>query len=497
MAEGARPKRPLSCCVLTRAGYPHLWITLVDHPHVENVRAEGSLVGEAEELWRQTLITARERIGSPGALAWVEGTKAIDLEGDTIVLAAPSAFAKEWFEKRYSPLLVDVLSETAGRHIGLRVTVDITDPTADDFDEDDDDVAPTNALPAKPPPAQLNPRYLFETFVIGPSNRFAHAAAQAVAEQPARSYNPLFIYGGAGLGKTHLLHAIGHEVHRLYPHAQIRYVSSEQFMNEFIMGVREEKMPAFRRRYREADVLLIDDIQFLARGEQTQEEFFHTFNALHNDGRQIVITSDRAPAEIPTLEDRLRTRFEWGLITDVQPPDLETRVAILQKKAAADNIVVATDVLAFIATGVRNNIRELEGRLVRVVSYASLSSQPVSMELAQEALKPLLPKEGPVDIPASLIIKECANYFSIGRDDLLGQSRSRPLVAARQIAMYLCRDLTPLSLPKIGDAFGGRDHTTVMHGVAKIQKLMGERREVYAQVQELTERVRDAAMTRV
>jgi chromosomal replication initiator protein len=347
-----------------------------------------------------------------------------------------------------------------------------------------------NAKQASPAPT-LNPRYLFETFVTGPSNRFAHAAAQAVAEQPARSYNPLFIYGGAGLGKTHLLHAIGHEVHRLYPHALVRYVSSEQFMNEFILGVREDKMPLFRRRYREADVLLVDDIQFMARGEQTQEEFFHTFNALHNDGRQIVITSDRAPNEIPTLEDRLRTRFEWGLITDVQPPDLETRVAILQKKAAAEGFNVPNDVLAFIATRVQNNIRELEGRLIRVVACANLSSQQVTMELAQEVLKPLLPRDGIDEIPAGVIISECALYFGITRDELIGGNRSRPLVAARQVAMYLCRELTPLSLPKIGDAFGGRDHTTIMHGVGKITELMGERRQVYAQVQELTGRIRN------
>ena len=436
------------------------------------------MVDEAQELWGRTLATVRERI-MPGARAWVDSTRPVRFHDDTIELAAPSAFAKEWLENRYAHTITEALRETAGRDVRLKVTVDrmpLEDIVADIEQRH-----------------HRNPRYLFETFVTGPSNRFAHAAAQAVAEQPARSYNPLFIYGGAGLGKTHLLHAIGHEVHRLYPHATIRYVSSEQFMNEFILGVREEKMPIFRRRYREADVLLVDDIQFLSRGEQTQEEFFHTFNALHNDGRQIVISSDRAPAEIPTLEDRLRTRFEWGLITDVQPPDLETRVAILQKKAGAEGLRISNDVLAFIATRVQNNIRELEGRLIRVVSYASLSNLPVTLELAQEVLRPLLPRDGSDEIPADVIIAECAAYFSIARNELLGPGRSRPLVAARQVAMYLCRELTPLSLPKIGDAFGGRDHTTVMHADSKIRTLMGERRQVYSQVQELTERIRNKA----
>jgi chromosomal replication initiator protein len=440
---------------------------------------------EAEELWGRTLASVRDRV-SPSARVWVDSTRPVRFSENTMVLAAPSAFAKEWLESRYAGTLTEALRATAGREIHLKVMVDA-------IPQDEEISPPTTPVhehaAAAPAPA-LNQRYLFETFVIGPSNRFAHAAAQAVAEQPARSYNPLFIYGGAGLGKTHLLHAIGHEVHRLYPHATVRYVSSEQFMNEFIMGVREEKMPMFRRRYREADVLLIDDIQFMSRGEQTQEEFFHTFNALYNDGRQIVITSDRAPAEIATLEDRLRTRFEWGLITDVQPPDLETRVAILQKKAAAEGMQVPNDVLAFIATRVQNNIRELEGRLIRVVAAASLSSLPVTLELAQEVLRPLLPQEGSCEIPAEAIIAECVQYFGIAREELLGPGRSRPLVAARQVAMYLCRELTPLSLPKIGDAFGGRDHTTVLHADSKIRGLMGERRHVYSQVQELTERIR-------
>ncbi len=456
----------------------------------------------AEELWGRTIATVRDRFGSSGH-AWVEGARPLTLSEDTLVVATPTAFHKEWLEKRYSTVLSEALSSTIGRPVSLKVTVDPEHAPTTPV-EIPVEPAPRRSLApepggrrAAPQEPALNPRYQFETFVTGPSNRFAHAAAQAVAEQPARSYNPLFIYGGAGLGKTHLVHAIGHEVRRLFPQAAVRYVSSEQFMNEFILGVREEKMPLFRRRYREADVLLVDDIQFLARGEQTQEEFFHTFNALHNDGRQIVITSDRAPAEIPTLEERLRTRFEWGLITDVQPPDLETRVAILQMKAQAEGFLVPDDVLAFIATRVQNNIRELEGRLIRVVSFASLSGQPVTTDLAQEVLRPLLPSEETDDVPADLIISVCADFFGVDRRDLLGQSRSRPLVQARQVAMYLCRELTPLSLPKIGAAFGDRDHTTVMHANSKIRKLMGERHHVYAQVQELTARIRAKAGARL
>jgi chromosomal replication initiator protein len=451
---------------------------------------------DAEDLWARTLARIRDRLPSPGAKPWIEGTRALRLSEHVIVLAAPSAFAKEWLESRYGSLLREALRAEAHRPLSLHVTIDPERRPREQAEEPDAPPAPLGS-PVAPVAPALSSKYTFESFVIGPSNRFAQAAALAVAEQPARSYNPLFVYGPAGLGKTHLLHAIGHEVRRLYPHAIVRYVSSEQFMNEFIQGVREERMPAFRRRYREADVLLIDDIQFLARGEQTQEEFFHTFNALHNDGRQIVISSDRAPAQIAPLEDRLRTRFEWGLIADVQPPDLETRVAILQKKAALEGFEVPAEVLELIATRVQNNIRELEGRLTRVVSFASLSGEPVTLALAHEVLRPLLPNDTSHDVAVGAIIAETSAYFGISREDLLGPSRSRPLVLARQVAMYLCRELTPLSLPKIGEAFGGRDHTTVMHADAKIRTLMGERRAVYAQVQELTAQIRHRGTTGV
>ena len=332
--------------------------------------------------------------------------------------------------------------------------------------------------------------------MIGSSNRFAHAAAVAVAEAPAKSYNPLFIYGGAGLGKTHLLHAIGHYTGNLYPQTRIRYVSSEQFTNEFINGIRDDRAGAFQRRYRDNDILLIDDIQFLEGKERTQEEFFHTFNALHNADKQIVISSDRPPKQIATLEDRLRSRFEWGLITDVQPPDLETRIAILRKKSGADGLSVPDDVLSFIASKVQSNIRELEGALIRVTAFSSLNGSPIDLALAEIVLKDLFPDEGRHEVSVPIIMAETATYFGLTIEDLTGSNRSRLLVTARQMAMYLTRELTDLSLPKIGQAFGGRDHTTVMHATQKIRGLMRERRSIYNQVQELTNRVRCAPSSR-
>ncbi|MDA8372601.1 MAG: chromosomal replication initiator protein DnaA [Nocardiopsaceae bacterium] len=339
-------------------------------------------------------------------------------------------------------------------------------------------------------PARLNPKYTFETFVIGASNRFAHAAAVAVAEAPAKAYNPLFIYGGSGLGKTHLLHAIGHYAQRLYDGARVRYVSSEEFTNEFINSIRDGKADGFRRRYRDIDVLLVDDIQFLENKEQTQEEFFHTFNTLHNSNKQIVISSDRPPKQLVTLEDRLRNRFEWGLITDVQPPELETRIAILRKKAAQEGLAAPPEVLEFIASKISTNIRELEGALIRVTAFASLNRQSVDLHLTGIVLKDLIPDDAGPEITASAIMAQTASYFGLSTEDLCGTSRSRVLVTARQIAMYLCRELTDLSLPKIGQQFGGRDHTTVMHADRKIRSLMAERRSIYNQVTELTNRIK-------
>ena len=344
--------------------------------------------------------------------------------------------------------------------------------------------------------SRLNPKYTFETFVIGGSNRFAHAAAIAVAENPGKSYNPLTIYGDSGLGKTHLLHALGHYVRNYFDRVRVRYVSTEELTNDFINAISQNKGADFRRRYRDVDVLLIDDIQFLEGKEQTQEEFFHTFNTLHNAQKQIVMTSDRPPKLLENLEPRLRSRFGWGLITDVQPPDLETRIAILRKKAAQERLVAGPEVLEFIASRIQTNIRELEGALIRVTAFASLNRQQVDLALAEIVLKDLIPEGGEAQITTGMIMAQTASYFDITIDDLCGQSRTHVLVTARQIAMYLCRELTDLSLPKIGQQFGGRDHTTVMHADRKIRTLMAERRSVFNQVTELTNRIKQQASGR-
>jgi chromosomal replication initiator protein len=339
---------------------------------------------------------------------------------------------------------------------------------------------------------RLNPKYTFETFVIGSSNRFAHAAAVAVAESPAKAYNPLFVYGGSGLGKTHLLHAIGHYATALGTARSVRYVSTEEFTNDFINSLRDDKTSAFQRRYRDVDILLIDDIQFLESRERTQEEFFHTFNTLHNGTKQIVITSDRSPKQLSTLEDRLRTRFEWGLLADIQPPDLETRIAILQKKAAQERLLAPPDVLEFIASRISASIRELEGALIRVTAFASLNRSVVDLALAEEVLRDFIPDGPGPELTADQIMESTSEYFGVSMDDLRGQSRSRVLVNARQVAMYLCRELTDLSLPRIGQAFGGRDHTTVMHADRKIRQQMAERRSLFNQIAELTNRIKQA-----
>jgi len=439
---------------------------------------------DAAAIWTACL----ESLDGAGSThkAWLAQIRPVVVVGDTLVLAVPDEFVKEWIEQRYAPTVTTALERVTGRALDIRVTVGPLEDTGDE-----EPASPVAApRPAAADRPQLTPKYTFERFVIGSSNRFAHAAAVAVAEAPAKSYNPLFIYGGAGLGKTHLLHAIGHYTGNLYPQARIRYVSSEQFTNEFINAIRDDRTGAFQRRYRDNDVLLIDDIQFLEGKERTQEEFFHTFNALHNADRQIVISSDRPPKQIATLEDRLRSRFEWGLITDIQPPDLETRIAILRKKSGADGLSVPDDVLSFIASKVQSNIRELEGALIRVTAFASLNGSPIDLALAEIVLKDLFPDEGRREVSVPIIMAETATYFGLTIEDLTGSNRSRLLVTARQMAMYLTRELTDLSLPKIGQAFGGRDHTTVMHATQKIRGLMRERRSIYNQVQELTNRVK-------
>ena len=338
--------------------------------------------------------------------------------------------------------------------------------------------------------SRLNPRYTFETFVIGSSNRFAHAAANAVAEAPAKAYNPLFIYGDSGLGKTHLLHAIGHYAQRLYSGIRVRYVNSEEFTNDFINSIRDDEGASFKHLYRNVDVLLLDDIQFLADKERTVEEFFHTFNTLYNNNKQVVITSDLPPKQLSGFEKRLRSRFEWGLITDIQPPDLETRIAILRKKATAENFSCPDDVLEYIASKISTNIRELEGALIRVTAYASLNKQEVDLQLAEQVMRDLISDDNAQEITADQIIDATAEYYNFTVDDLMSKSRNRTLVTARQIAMYLLRELTEMSLPKIGQALGGRDHTTVIYAERKIRELMAERRAVFNQVTELTNKIK-------
>jgi chromosomal replication initiator protein len=456
-------------------------------------------------LW--ALVVEAMAAESPQHRAFLALTKPLGLlqgeGGATLLLNTPNQFAKDFLELRVKSALNEILTNQLGQKINIAVTVDenleVDEPRDDLLDESTPDLQPKSGtgrdLGSKLPQeqSQLNPRYVFETFVIGASNRFAHAAAVAVAEAPAKAYNPLFIYGESGLGKTHLLHAIGAYAKELYGSVRVRYVSSEEFTNDFINSIRDDKASVFQRRYRDLDVLLVDDIQFLENKERTQEEFFHTFNTLYNANKQIVISSDRPPKQLTTLEDRLRSRFEWGLITDIQPPELETRIAILRKKAAQDKLNAPDDVLEYIASKISSNIRELEGALIRVTAFASLNRQPVDMGLAEIVLKDLIPDQAGPEITSSTIMAQTASYFSLTLEDLCGTSRSRVLVNARQIAMYLCRELTELSLPKIGQTFGGRDHTTVMHADRKIRQLMAERRSIYNQVTELTTRIRAQA----
>jgi chromosomal replication initiator protein len=455
------------------------------------------------DVWAAAISSLDAEGLGPQQRAFLQLTKPIGLVEDTALIAAPNQFTKDVLETRMRGLICDALSRELKRDLRIAVTVDSSLAQAVELN-DDNETATNAGLPApritdnpsafdatsmntspRGEASRLNPKYQFDSFVIGSSNRFAHAAASAVAELPGRAYNPLFIYGESGLGKTHLLHAIGHYTRTLHPGTRVRYVSSEEFTNDFINSIRDDKASVFKSRYREVDVLLIDDIQFLSGKVQTQEEFFHTFNTLHNANKQIVVTSDLPPKQLPDFEERMRSRFEWGLMTDVQPPDLETRIAILRKKSAQDRLTVPADVLEFIASKISSNIRELEGALIRVMAFASLNRQVVDMDIASVVLKDLV-VERSQQITSSHIMQQTSSYFAVTMADLCGASRSRVLVTARQIAMYLCRELTDLSLPKIGQQFGNRDHTTVMHADRKIRTLMAERRSVYNQVTELT-----------
>jgi chromosomal replication initiator protein len=445
----------------------------------------------AQDIWRVAADDLRSRLSEGNFVAWFGSATAHSIEGSAFVLAVPNPFTRDWIQNRYIKDLREAVSQAAGRPLSIALTTDesltVKEAEAPAFE-------PVPLISHEPvrEVSRFHPKYTFDSFVIGSSNRFAHAAALAVAEAPAEAYNPLFIYGEAGLGKTHLLHAIGHYANHFMPDSTVRYVSSEQFMNDFIQALQTRSIPDFHRRYRVADLLLVDDIQFLEGKERTQEEFFHTFNALHPKS-QIVLTSDRPPKKIPTLEERLRTRFEWGLITDIQPPDLETRLAILQKKAATERLQVPPEVMSFIASRIQTNIRELEGALIRVVAYSSLTRTEVTLELAQNVLHSLLPSGHEARVTSDLVISVAAEYFDVTPEEICSSSRSRPLVTARQIAMYICRELTDLSLPKIGERFGGRDHSTVIYAANKVRTLMQEREVCYEQVRELTARIRQQA----
>jgi chromosomal replication initiator protein len=467
-------------------------------------------------VWTQVTVSLRSQLAESVWFSTFQDVVPLESDSDTLRLMAPSAYVRDRIMTRYLPLVTEALQDVNEGQRRVEIDVEATDSSADHTDvearpSDDPESGYDSGGPGPQSSgpqssdhrssgqtprsllldeAGLNPRYTFETFVKGASNQFALAAALRVAETPARSYNPLFIYGSAGLGKTHLLHAIGHYVHSNYQHHEVRYVSTETFMNEYVDAIRQNTTNSLRRRYRDIDVLLIDDIQFIAGKEGLQEEFFHTFNSLHGANKQVVISSDRMPDAIPTLEERLRGRFKWGLITDIQPPDMETRLAILRNKSERDRVLVPDETLEFIATNIATNIRELEGALIRVTAYASLNQVPITTDLAQTQLADLLNDSKPKARTDEELLADIAAILRFPVEDLKGRSRQRPLVTARQIAMYVFRELTDLSYPAIARLFGGRDHTTVIHANEKIQRLMSERKQIYDQVTDLLQQLK-------
>jgi chromosomal replication initiator protein len=456
-------------------------------------------VSDQEQVWTAVTQLLRDQLTESVWMSTFSDIRPLDVSDSSMRVSVPSRHVRERIQTRYLPIVTEALGSVVAPGCDLEMVVDPSVRDGDAFDEPVFEGAATvvaDPLDRRPDgsalidAAGLNPRYTFETFVKGASNQFALAASLRVAETPARSYNPLFIYGAAGLGKTHLLHAMGHYVHSNYQHYEVRYVSTETFLNEFVDAIRNNTTTQFKRRYRDIDVLLIDDIQFLESREGLQEEFFHTFNSLHGANKQIVISSDRAPDAISTLEDRLRGRFKWGLITDIQPPDLETRLAILRNKAERDDVEVPPDTLELIATKISNNIRELEGALIRVTAFASLNQVPITTELAQSLLADLLREAAPKRRTDDELLADIADILGFDVAALKGKSRQRPLVTARQIAMYVFRDLTDLSYPAIARVFGGRDHTTVIHAVEKIQRLMSERKQIYDQVTDVIRRLK-------
>ncbi|MDV4150830.1 chromosomal replication initiator protein DnaA [Clostridium sp. AL.422] len=424
---------------------------------------------DLKSLWEKTLNIIKGEMSEVSFNTWIKSCEPISISSNTIKISVPNSFTQDILEKRYKDLVVNSIEAACSKaySVDFIVASDIQEVAEkEEKNIKGDDKSSVNVNDEMS--STLNPKYTFDSFVIGNSNRFAHAASLAVAEAPAKAYNPLFIYGGVGLGKTHLMHAIGHYALQNNSSAKVVYVSSEKFTNELINAIRDDRNEEFRNKYRNVDILLIDDVQFIAGKERTQEEFFHTFNELHDANKQIILSSDRPPKEIPTLEDRLRSRFEWGLIADIQPPDFETRMAILKKKADVEKLNVANEVMVYIATKIKSNIRELEGALIRIVAYSSLTNRPITVELASEALKDIISNKQNKNVTIDLIQDVVSAYFNLRVEDLKSQRRTRNVAYPRQIAMYLSRKLTDMSLPKIGEEFGGRDHTTVIHAYEKI-----------------------------
>ena len=451
---------------------------------------------QLNNLWEQALNIIKGEISEISFNTWIKSCTPISISDNILKLSVPNEFTKGILDTRYKDLLIQALKIVTSRKFKIEFYLesDLEEEKENEEKQKEEKKENTNDVDGSivvsdEMSATLNPKYTFQSFVIGNSNSFAHAASLAVAESPAKAYNPLFIYGGVGLGKTHLMHAIGHYILQENPKAKVVYVSSEKFTNELINAIKDDKNEEFRNKYRKVDVLLIDDIQFIAGKERTQEEFFHTFNALHEENKQIILSSDRPPKEIPTLEDRLRSRFEWGLIADIQPPDFETRMAILKKKADVEGLNVPNEVMVYIATKIKSNIRELEGALIRIIAYSSLTNRDVSVDLASEALKDIISNKESAPVTVKTIQESVANYYNLRIEDLKSQRRTRNIAYPRQIAMYLSRKLTDMSLPKIGEEFGGRDHTTVIHAYEKISENLKTDESLQSMINDITKKL--------